>query len=643
MINPNPVFVVGVFRSGTSLLYSLLNQNSQVALMFESDVWNFPSPLLGYRFKHNWEERIEFFNSALSRHRMVSGRDSARLKAIRTPLDLYRAFAGRKGATIIGEKSPSYCSRLAQLHRHYPGAMFILVWRNPVEIYRSVLKAGQASRFFGKPGMLSRMIHDQEQSIRQAGWIEKHGGRVFRVDYAKLVDQPESVCREVCAFLGVPFDPQMLELKKADLSAVYREPQHTHLRRGIIERQKYTQELVPPAVVRKLERYRHRWEQQQAGWLHPPATALQPQPGIIERAYHNVAGKALNFYDALVRVAFEFLPLPWLRVYRLLKIWVINPPSGDPDEKTPLLKDWKQHWPTILMATVLFFAVVTIQFHSNPHLMFLLFYAIPCVLLALVVNIRWATVFVLAGSIIAPMVQYDGDTDYRSAAVFLWNMFSRLILLETLVLTLSRIRQEFSRVENLVKITGEAAAAITDGPRLKFSIITPSFRNSDWLKLCIASVADQQDVELEHIVQDSCSDDGTQDWLPHDPRVKAFIEKDGGMYDAVNRGYRRATGDILAYLNCDEQYLPGALAAVREFFEANPEVEVALAGTHCHRRRWEIHVPPAFADAANAASLVSFSDADQLHFHPAQGHFRARDFFRHRAGATSAISTGFGR
>jgi hypothetical protein len=114
---------------------------------------------------------------------------------------------------------------------------------------------------------------------------------------------------------------------------------------------------------------------------------------------------------------------------------------------------------------------------------------------------------------------------------------------------------------------------------MKFSIITPSFRNSKWLKLCIASVADQQGVEFEHIVQDSCSDDGTQDWLPYDKRVRAFIEKDGGMYDAINRGYRRAQGDILAYLNCDEQYLPGALKTVHDFFESHPEIEVALAGT----------------------------------------------------------------
>lgn len=114
---------------------------------------------------------------------------------------------------------------------------------------------------------------------------------------------------------------------------------------------------------------------------------------------------------------------------------------------------------------------------------------------------------------------------------------------------------------------------------LKFSIITPSFRNSAWLKLCIASVADQRGVTLEHIVQDSCSDDGTGDWLPLDTRVQAFLEKDAGMYDAVNRGYRRATGDILAYLNCDEQYLPGALKAVEEFFEKNPQAEVVLAGS----------------------------------------------------------------
>jgi glycosyltransferase involved in cell wall biosynthesis len=114
---------------------------------------------------------------------------------------------------------------------------------------------------------------------------------------------------------------------------------------------------------------------------------------------------------------------------------------------------------------------------------------------------------------------------------------------------------------------------------MRFSIITPSFRNSQWLRLCIASVADQEGVKLEHIVQDSCSDDGTQEWLAQDGRVQAFIEKDRGMYDAVNRGFGRATGEILAYLNCDEQYVPGALKAVHDYFEAHPEIDVLLPDT----------------------------------------------------------------
>ena len=54
----------------------------------------------------------------------------------------------------------------------------------------------------------------------------------------------------------------------------------------------------------------------------------------------------------------------------------------------------------------------------------------------------------------------------------------------------------------------------------------------------------------------------------------AFIEKDDGMYDAINRGLQKATGEICAYLNCDEQYLPGTLAKVADFFETHPDVDM---------------------------------------------------------------------
>ena len=445
MLSRDPVFVVGVFRSGTSLLCSILNQNPQIALMFECDVWNFPRPLLPARFKQNWAERIEFYNQALSRHSIMSAGNVSTLKNIRDPLDLYRTFGARKGAAVTGEKSPFYCDRLVQLHERYPQAAFIYVWRDPQEVYRSVLKAGETSRFFGKPGMLSRMIYHQEQAVRQLALIEKKGARILRLSYAEIVEQTEKTSRAACAFLAVPYDAQMLQLNQADLSAIYREPHHAYLRRGIIERQKYDRQLVAPATVKKLERYRRRWERLQSGWLKPAGSPAGSEPDAIEFAYHNFAGRAFTLYDSFVRAGFEFLPLVWLRVYRLMKNWVVNPPSGLMDEKTSMVKDFKRHWQTIFVATGLLALVTFIHLHSNPHLMFLPFYIIPCALVALVVNNRWATLFVMIASIIPPTVQYDGDSDYRSPVVFFWNLVCRFILVEIVILTLGRIRLEFNK------------------------------------------------------------------------------------------------------------------------------------------------------------------------------------------------------
>jgi hypothetical protein len=331
-----PVFVVGVFRSGTTLLCALLNQNPKISLMHECDVWNFPRPLLKLRFEHNWPERLEFYNNALSRHRMITPDDQRALKKIRIPLDLYRTFGEKKGAVVNGEKSPFYCNRLEQLHKRYPKASFICLWRNPAEVYRSVLKAGQTCRYFRKWGMLSRMIYLQEQAIRQAGRIEEKGARVFRLDYADIMDQTEKVCRDLSAFLGVPFDPRMLQLGKADFAAIDKAPHHAHLRRGIIERQTYTEELVSPRLAAKLERYRRRWEEQQGQRPNPAANTHPSAPGPVEFVYHNALGRALVFYDSLVRAGFEFLPLPWLRIYRRLKGRVVNPPSAASDKRTSL-------------------------------------------------------------------------------------------------------------------------------------------------------------------------------------------------------------------------------------------------------------------------------------------------------------------
>ena len=113
------------------------------------------------------------------------------------------------------------------------------------------------------------------------------------------------------------------------------------------------------------------------------------------------------------------------------------------------------------------------------------------------------------------------------------------------------------------------------------SVITPSFRQLDWLRLAMASVADQEGVEVEHIVQDAGTDgvkemfeDVTNSFDRQRRIAKLFIEKDAGMYDAINRGLRKASGEICAYLNCDEQYLPGTLRNVASRFARNPRIDI---------------------------------------------------------------------
>jgi glycosyltransferase involved in cell wall biosynthesis len=108
------------------------------------------------------------------------------------------------------------------------------------------------------------------------------------------------------------------------------------------------------------------------------------------------------------------------------------------------------------------------------------------------------------------------------------------------------------------------------------SIITPSFRQLQWLKLCVASVADQEGASQEHIVQDAGTGPELEAWAQSIPKLALYVEKDSGMYDAINRGLRRVSGEICSYLNSDEQLLPGALLRVASFFNAHPDVDVVF-------------------------------------------------------------------
>ncbi len=105
------------------------------------------------------------------------------------------------------------------------------------------------------------------------------------------------------------------------------------------------------------------------------------------------------------------------------------------------------------------------------------------------------------------------------------------------------------------------------------SLITPSFNQGAYLARTAESVLSQQgDFDLQWIVVDAESTDNTLDILRgiQDPRLSFTSEPDRGQAHAINKGMARANGDIVAWLNADDAYAPGALAAVSDAFRANP-------------------------------------------------------------------------
>jgi glycosyltransferase involved in cell wall biosynthesis len=106
------------------------------------------------------------------------------------------------------------------------------------------------------------------------------------------------------------------------------------------------------------------------------------------------------------------------------------------------------------------------------------------------------------------------------------------------------------------------------------SIVTPVKNAERFLAQTLASVRGQEHPH-EHIVIDGGSTDGTLELLRAAPGIMWTSGADAGMYDAVNRGFRMARGEVLAYQNGDDRYAgPDTLSRVVEVFAAHPEVDV---------------------------------------------------------------------
>lgn|SRR5574341_171670 len=116
----------------------------------------------------------------------------------------------------------------------------------------------------------------------------------------------------------------------------------------------------------------------------------------------------------------------------------------------------------------------------------------------------------------------------------------------------------------------------------KISIVTPSYNQAEFLERTILSVLNQNYPNLEYIIIDGCSTDGSVEIIKKYEKYLTYCvsEKDSGTVEALTKGFAKATGAILAWLNSDDLYLPDALNTVAVSFSREPHIDVVYGNMY---------------------------------------------------------------
>jgi len=326
-----PLFVVGMWRSGTSLLYALLNQHPDIGLMYEDDLPLLWPMFIGGKAKQDWLERWEFWNSGPGRHKIEAG-DLPSDPSLKEAMEV--AYK-RAGTTVWGTKSPNYYDSMTELAKMFPRARFIIIWRDLRGICRSVRRASDKPSWFSRAGMIQRTILGYRELKSERDRLVSAGAPVYEIHYEALVQDPQAVMTGVCGFLRIPFDANMCSLKNADRSAVFDHEHHAMVNSSSIEALQNRPEVLADDVRAKIARYTRLWRRTSAGkWpVHGAEDETGQEPSILERLRDRLMYRALRSYDLAIVFLYCYGPISLLRRYRAMKRQA-RPVSGSVAKET---------------------------------------------------------------------------------------------------------------------------------------------------------------------------------------------------------------------------------------------------------------------------------------------------------------------
>jgi LPS sulfotransferase NodH len=233
----SPVFVAGMPRSGTTLLSTMLDAHPEISIAPETHFFTrSPAPLADASATVR-DQTLEFLRAEPGVQDMnLSAEEWREIRRLAgpeaRPVDLFaalvRTYAARTGAPVWGEKTPDHLAHLPDMAEAFPGAVFIVITRDPRDVYLS-----QQSMTWNRDTIVETAWTWRQYAMATVDYRSQYAGRFLDIQYEDLLRDPASNLSDICERLEVPFDRAMLDFYERADPAISAEPWKTKSRQPV--------------------------------------------------------------------------------------------------------------------------------------------------------------------------------------------------------------------------------------------------------------------------------------------------------------------------------------------------------------------------------------------------------------------------